>query len=166
MKFRELVTKLHTYKVDWGNDGYSSTPDRVPADLAEANAVSSFVKDSTPEEHLKNTLFDGPTSDEYRASYGKHVVAVDIDKPVLAVPSTTPGNYHLYIDHEMTWPQYSKLLDVMAEVGLVEPGYVAATKRRCHSDLRLPWVKKEPVPQVVEAPATVTNGIPVEDLRF
>lgn len=72
----------------------------------------------------------------------KHKLLVDIDYPVLAIDSSTPGHSHLYIDKELTWDQVLKVLRVLAEVGLVEPGYVAASERRGCTHLRVPWLKK------------------------
>jgi hypothetical protein len=71
-----------------------------------------------------------------------HKPVLDIDFPVKVVPSSTPGHCHLYLDRELTWPQYARLLRVMAEVGLVEPGYVNASIERRHTAVRLPWIRK------------------------
>lgn len=77
---------------------------------------------------------DGPT--------GYHTPAIDIDFPVRARQTDTPGHYHLLIDHPMRWEQYKKLLDVMVEVGLVQEGFRDASVKRGASSLRLPWVHK------------------------
>jgi len=63
--------------------------------------------------------------------------------PVAVLPSSTPGHNHLFIDKEMSWADYEKLLKVLAEVGIIEKGYLGACRRRGHSAVRLPWVKKE-----------------------
>lgn len=72
-----------------------------------------------------------------------HKPVLDIDLPAKLVPSTTPGHFHLFIDKAMTWEKYARLLDVLADVGIVEPGYVSASKQRGFTAARLPWVKKE-----------------------
>ena len=72
----------------------------------------------------------------------RHRVVLDIDHPAILLDSTTPGHHHLYIDFEMTWSKYERLLDVMADVGLLEQGYVDACKERGFSAVRLPWIKK------------------------
>lgn len=56
--------------------------------------------------------------------------------PFRVVDSSTAGHSHLYIDREMSWPQYENLLEVMATVGLVENGYLEASKARGQSFLR------------------------------
>lgn len=71
-----------------------------------------------------------------------HRPLLDIDLPVRVLESTTSGHHHLYIDHEMPWSQYERLLTVLADVGIIEKGYLAACKRRKHSAIRLPWIKK------------------------
>lgn len=67
---------------------------------------------------------------------------VDLDVPATLIPSTTPGHSHLYIDVPVNWSDYQLLLDALALVGAVEPGYVQASKARGFTSLRLPWVKK------------------------
>lgn len=71
-----------------------------------------------------------------------HRPMLDFDFPVAAVPSSTPGHTHVYIDRALTWEQYEKVLRVLGEVGLLEEGYVRASIARRSTFLRLPWVKK------------------------
>ncbi|RZU30630.1 hypothetical protein [Blastococcus saxobsidens] len=73
---------------------------------------------------------------------GRHAPAIDVDLPVHAVPSSTPGHSHLYIDAELTWDDYLRLLTVMAEVGLVEEGFLDSARKRGTTLLRLPGVTK------------------------
>jgi len=73
----------------------------------------------------------------------KHKPALDIDIPMHVFPSSTKGCNHLYFDVDMTWDQYVKLLDVMEEVGILQAGFVKASKKRGATYLRLPWVKKK-----------------------
>lgn len=77
-----------------------------------------------------------------------HRPVLDLDFPAHVVPSSTPGHGHLYLDKVLTWSQYVKLLEVLAEVGILEPGYVQASIAREFTSVRLPWVKK---------PATTTE---------
>lgn len=71
-----------------------------------------------------------------------HMPVIDIDFPVRAVPSSTEGHTHLYIDKAMPWWQFQNLLDALVQADLVQVGYAEAAKRRGHSDVRLPWVRK------------------------
>lgn len=73
---------------------------------------------------------------------GYHRPMLDLDFPAAVLPSSTEGHCHLYIDKALTWEQYEKLLDVMAEIGLLEEGYVRASKARKCTFLRLPWIRK------------------------
>lgn len=75
---------------------------------------------------------------------GMHKVALDLDLPAKLIPSGTEGHFHLYIDKVMTWENYKKLLEVLAEVGIIESGYAGASIRRGFTTLRLPWHKKVP----------------------
>lgn len=72
-----------------------------------------------------------------------HCPFIDIDMPVKVVPSSTPGHYHLYIDHPVPWPKYLALLEAMVDAGIVQPGYLRASRARGFTSLRLPWARKE-----------------------
>lgn len=75
-----------------------------------------------------------------------HFPVIDIDIPCAWVPSTTEGHGHLYINQALDWESYLKLLTTMAEVGLVETGFVEAAKKRGQTYVRPAWVKKDKSP--------------------
>jgi len=103
-----------------GSSGDKGGPgDLVPAALSESNLVCSDRKED-----------------------GLHIPILDIDMPAMLLKSSTYGHYHLYIDKPMSWENYCKLLDVMAEVGILEPGYVSVSKKRKRTQVRTPWTKK------------------------
>lgn len=77
-------------------------------------------------------------------SHGTHLPAIDIDFPVRAVPSTTPGHFHLYIDKELTPGQYDLLLTTLRDIGIIEPGFYNAWKARGMTMVRKPGEKKPP----------------------
>jgi len=113
---------------DWDDDaGYTETFGDPPGrpgrrttdDLDEAEVVSSELKGSK-----------------------KHAPVIDLDIPHTLVPSTTEGHSHLYLDVPMPWWKYRVLLAVLAWTGIVQKGYVRASVRRGHTDVRLPWIKK------------------------
>lgn len=72
----------------------------------------------------------------------RHKILLDLDIPAKLIDSSTPGHHHLYIDHEMAWEDYLELLVALAKAGLVETGYVGASRERGFTALRLPWIKK------------------------
>ena len=72
----------------------------------------------------------------------KHMPAIDIDVPCRFIPSTTPGHGHLYFDVEVEEGPYFELLSILGRCGIVEPGYVAASRAKGQSTLRPPWRKK------------------------
>lgn len=74
---------------------------------------------------------------------GYHTVMLDIDHPVRVLPSSTQGHYHLYIDVPVGDTEYFTLLDALSLAGIVEEGYVQASKVRAGTHLRLPWIGKE-----------------------
>lgn len=75
-----------------------------------------------------------------------HRPVLDLDVPCTLVESSTPGHYHLMIDHTMTWERYSALLVALAEAGLVENGYERAAARRGSTGVRVPWFRKGDTP--------------------
>jgi hypothetical protein len=114
---------------------YGDSPELV-TELAEANLVTSEMIGyrglETPLTWLEGP--DGPTM---------HRLVIDIDHRVKVVESTTPGHFHLYIDVPMSWDRALGVLTAMADAGVVEPGYVAASEARGYTAVRLPWVRKE-----------------------
>ena len=83
----------------------------------------------------------------------RHRPVLDIDLPARLIPSTTPGHFHLYLDIEIPHEKYMRLLDALGEAGILEPGYVLASKARGYTAARLPWIKKmkSPAEMVYEA---------------
>jgi hypothetical protein len=77
-----------------------------------------------------------------------HAPTLDIDLPCMLVESSTPGHYHLYIDKAMPWEDYARLLNVLADVGIIERGYADASLRRGASFLRRPGVTKRDLPSL------------------
>lgn len=108
---------------------YVNESREVVASLEGANAVTSRTEDSL----LKMD--------------GRHKPVLDIDFPAKLIESSSEGHFHLYLDKELTWAQYEKLLITLGEIGLVEHGYVEAARRRGYTAVRLPWVRKEQPPQ-------------------
>lgn len=71
-----------------------------------------------------------------------HRPVLDLDMDAHLFPSTSADHHHLYIDKVLPWSQYVKLLDVLAEVGIIEPGYRDASVAREFTSVRLPWITK------------------------
>jgi hypothetical protein len=120
-----LLGKLELRKISqWsaGSDDGSVIDAGVPADIHDANVVRSV---------------DG--------FYGRrHHVLLDLDRQAHLVPSSTSGHFHLYVDmgSGVDEAAYFRFLDAAADIGLIQRGYVNASKARGGSYLRLPWVKK------------------------
>lgn len=72
-----------------------------------------------------------------------HAPCIDIDAPVMVIPSATPGHYHLYIDKQISWNDYQLLLHTLSSVGIVEEGYVKASVTNGFSSLRTPGTYKD-----------------------
>ena len=121
----------------WGQDSENcdTTEARPIAPVQNADVLTSEVADQLGDEGRPN---------------GMHKPVLDLDFPAKLLDSSTPGHHHLLIDKEMSWEQYVKMLDVLAEVGILQQGYVNASKERKFTCVRLPWVKKtdiQPAPR-------------------
>lgn len=127
-------------------DGYYGDQELVPAgsDVAEAQVMTSWTGDrEAPPAVPANSMDLGALTHQPETF---HRPVLDLDFPAAIVPSSTPGHGHLYLDKVLTWSQYVKLMEVMAEVGILEPGYVSASIAREFTSVRLPWVKKPATP--------------------
>lgn len=108
--------------VDFSLTDYAEDNRQVTTEVSWANVVTSRVPDS--------------------GWPGVHRPVLDIDVPAALIPSSTPGHSHLYIDRKLSWPTYVKLLDALGQAGILEAGYVEASRERGHTAVRLPWVRK------------------------
>lgn len=86
--------------------------ERRPALKEDANLISSLTAD------------------------GLHMPAIDIDLPCRLVESTTPGHFHLFIDHKLEADAYWKLLKALVDAGIVERGFYELSEARGASFLR------------------------------
>ena len=68
---------------------------------------------------------------------GLHTPFLDIDFEAELVPSRTPGHYHLMLHGiRMPWADYEKVINVLADVGIIEDGYRNASLARKATFLR------------------------------
>lgn len=109
-----------TYAVNFATGPWGDPGRRVPLTDPDVNAFSSEVSDN------------------------RHWPVIDIDYPAALVPSTTPGHFHLYLDRDVEWSKYRKVLEALADAGLIQDGFMRASVKRRKTYVRLPWVKKKP----------------------
>lgn len=84
-----------------------------------------------------------------------HKPQMDIDIPHSYTPSSSPGKGHLSLDIEVPWDKYVQWLDLSAELGIIEEGWVNAAKSRGYTTLRKPGVKKTKSSTYPETPKKV-----------
>lgn len=72
----------------------------------------------------------------------RHMPVIDLDLECALVPSSQPGNFHLYINRQMTWEQYVNILKALEAAGVVQTGYLFHTERRGYGSVRYPGVTK------------------------
>lgn len=60
---------------------------------------------------------------------GLHAPILDIDFPVRLVPSATEGHFHLFLETEMSWRDYKRLLKSLMRAGIIERDYYYASIR-------------------------------------
>lgn len=125
-RYAQFVKDLHKCEVSFSDDSEAIETDNVAKILrdnlsvTEANSVGSKVLMTS----------------------NMHKPVLDLDMDVLVVPSSTMGHQHLYINRELTWHDYSLLLNVLGHVGILQAGYVRASHARSESFLRTPWTRK------------------------
>lgn len=73
-----------------------------------------------------------------------HAPVLDLDGlGARLVPSSTPGNFHLYLDDvRLTRWEYEHLLEVLAHLGIVQDGFARQLGARGFTAVRIPGLKK------------------------
>jgi len=82
-------------------------------------------------------------SSEAVEPWGQHLPLFDLDVPHQYVPSSTPGNGHLYINVPCSWRQYKKVLIAMRDAGMLNHGWVERALQDKRSYLRRVGAIKE-----------------------
>jgi len=126
------------------------------------SGTSPIPADSTLVDESEAHLVTSYTHTEDQVRF--HAPTIDIDLPV-HVRESSPGKSHLFIDKQMPEDVYWNLLDAFVEAGLVEPGYVAASKRRHGTFLRLPDMTKAELPSVTMTKRKAMLDDPSKALR-
>lgn len=122
-----LLSNLRMFKVtQWDEDSSVtySQEQRQPASILDANVATSLREDGSPIDPQQ------------------HALLLDLDVPAYLVPSSTPGHSHLYVDVKIDEDVYFRLLDCLADAGVIQRGYANSSKHRGGTALRLPWVRK------------------------
>lgn len=89
--------------------------------------------DTIDESNLIGSLVQGHEAHDPEAL---HLPVLDFDFPCELRPSSSPGHYHLFIDRPLEWAKYEKVLNVFAEVGLIQRGYEQASVARGMTHVR------------------------------
>lgn len=71
-----------------------------------------------------------------------HQIMLDLDVAAVCQPSTHPNHSHLIINKYVRWADYVALMEAMVKCGILERGYLEASRRRGETFLRLPWIRK------------------------
>ena len=71
-----------------------------------------------------------------------HAPVIDLDGPHHYEPSSTPGHGHLYLNKDMSFDSMVEILEVLVKHGIVQQGFLDATKQRGFAAARTPWTKK------------------------
>lgn len=73
---------------------------------------------------------------------GQHTPAIDLDVSAALIDSSTEGHHHLFINKEMSWRQYKRLLKALRDAGIIEPYFYTVSCKRKQTLLRKPGLKK------------------------
>jgi len=136
-----LSRVLYT-EVPWGDDTWDDDAGYIDAPGGHFFGAVSGVLPGRPGRRTTEHLDEAEVVSSELKGSKMHAPVLDLDIPHTLVPSTTEGHSHLYLDVPMPWWKYRLLLHVLAWTGVVQKGYVGASVRRGHTDVRLPWIKK------------------------
>lgn len=112
--------------------------------MMELNKPGGYAPFGAKIEPVKDEKYANIVSSEVKGLKDIHAPAIDIDLPCRLVESSTPGHFHLYIDHLVSWDKYKAVLASLADAGIVEQGYYEASVARGASYLRKPGIEKVP----------------------
>ena len=85
-------------------------------------------------EHPANCVTSGPMDGE-----SFHMPILDDDQGLFrVVPSRTPGHNHVYIDKAIRWRDFVRLLELLAELEIVDPKWARLSIDQLTATLRLP----------------------------
>lgn len=73
-----------------------------------------------------------------RGRHNPYKVNVSLSADAALVPSRTRGHNHLYVDTEIPWNSYRRILNSMRSLGVLEEGFRFCSRMRGMSMLRLP----------------------------
>lgn len=125
-------------------------PPGIPDGSGDTDGWEAWVEDDAREERRYTPATGGgvPADANLVSSRldpeGKlHMPVLDLDFPASLVPSSTPGHFHLYIDKEMDWKTYERLLKALSDAGVIERGYYKASKARKATYVRIPGHTKD-----------------------
>lgn len=108
-------------------------------DTVDKTEYKDFVTPIQCPEERANLVCSRVASDAWGGS-SQHMPCIDIDLPIRAVESRTPGHFHLYIDKAISWPHYARILTALADAGIVEQGYLDASLMHGATFVRKPPV--------------------------
>lgn len=161
--------KNETYFLDYldefGSDDIESqssvslgvTAQRFREELIE-RGLNEPYKVPPNEANLVSSMLNGPGwfSKQDRV----HRPALDIDIPAYLVPSKSGDHSHLYLDIILSEEQYGKLLNVLAEVGIINPGVLEMQWNRHKATfLRLPTKRNEQYRLPDDKRQKIINGL-------
>jgi hypothetical protein len=115
---------------------YRLRDDRVPVPNPQFTDLIEF----TEEPNLISSITDD----------GKQMPILDLDFPHQAVPSSTPGHTHLYLNTVMSKWQWFWLMWGLWQAGVIELGFFVWSVRRGGNFVRLPGLEKSEDPAEAE----------------
>ena len=100
-------------------------------------------------EDIKPTVVDQDNANlvSSKCASGKHAPVIDVDIPIYVVPSSQLGHHHLYIDKEISWNNYVRILKALESAGIIETGYLKASLEREYTAVRPIGVTKPGSPR-------------------
>ena len=120
----------------------NTLPSAEPRTLHVANLATSDYDTEIETANVVSSIMRGHTPAPGGGGAGHLLPVLDLDVPAVLIPSSTDGHWHLYLDVQVPDAAYWPMLEALATAGVLEGGYVRASKARGYTSVRLPWVKK------------------------
>lgn len=136
IKSRSLRRFTKKY-LDSAHDGYGYV-DEDFGNLEESQNIPLMEQTELVKEYKEAEL----VTSQSLLDKDMHYPVIDIDFMCHLEPSSTEGHFHFYINKQIPWDKYEKLLKVLAECEIIEPGYCGASTERKFTSVRKPGLKK------------------------
>lgn len=102
--------------------------------------INKMLKRKSKNDFEECTLMDATHLSSQLRHGDHHVLVLDIEHSVEVVRTNKAGHHHVYINKSMPWEKYVKIIEAMADAGVVDEQWAtqALTQGYAHASLPAP----------------------------